>query len=144
MSGVFNAFQEGLYNRLISYAPLTALLGGTKVYDHVPQGTDAPYVVIGEDTSIDFDTKTNNGWELTLTIHCWDFVKKGRKSVKNLMASIYEALHEKETSVSVAGYKLVLIRNEYAESFQDTTIDGGADDYYHGVLRFRAIITETI
>lgn len=142
MTAPFNALQAGIYTRLTGYSSLTTALGGSKVYDNVPQGTVAPYVVIGEDTSVDFDTKTGNGWEITLTLHCWDFLAKGRKSVKNLQSLIYDALHNQESNVTVTGFSLIMLRCEYNESFQDTTIDGGADNYYHGVMRFRAIISE--
>ena len=43
------------------------------INDHVPQGQDAPYVVIGDDTATDWDTKSKAGWEFTVTIHAWDF-----------------------------------------------------------------------
>lgn len=139
-----NALQVGIYNRLTGYAPLTSALGGAKIYDHVPQGADAPYVVIGDDTTIDSDTKTSNGWGITLTIHCWDFEVAGRKSVKTIMGHIYDALHNSEANITVSGFTLVYLQQEYSENFQDITIEGANDHYYHGVQRFRALITETI
>lgn len=138
-----NALQAGIYTRLTGYAALTALIGANKVFDHVPQGTAAPYVVIGDDTTIDFDTKSNNGWEVTLTIHCWDFEKAGSKSVKAIMSEIYDALHHAESSITVTSFSLVEIFQEFSQSFQDTTIEGANDHYYHGVQRFRALITDT-
>jgi len=41
----------------------------TPVYDDVPQGASFPYVVIGDDTSIPWDTDDSVGSESTLTIH---------------------------------------------------------------------------
>ena len=143
MSFPLNALQAGIYSRLTGYSALTTALGGSKVYDHVPQDTDAPFVVIGDDTAIDFDTKSNNGWEITLTIHCWDFEKAGRKSIKNIMGHIYDALHKSESNITVTGFSLIYMQQEYSESFQDTTIEGANDHYYHGVQRFRALITDT-
>lgn len=143
MAMPLNALQAGIYTRLTGYSALTSVLGGGKIYDHVPQGMDAPYVVIGEDTAIDADTKSNNGWEVTLTIHCWDFEKAGRKSIKTIMGHIYDALHNSEGDIAVSGFTLVYIRQEYADNFQDTTIEGANDHYYHGVQRFRALITDT-
>jgi hypothetical protein len=70
---MLNALQAGIYTRLVGYSALTTALGGSKVYDHVPQNTSAPYVLIGEDTIVEADTKTSNGWDCTLTIHVWEF-----------------------------------------------------------------------
>lgn len=135
-----NALQAGVYSRLIGYAALTAALGGSKVYDHIPQNTAAPYVRIGEDTLSEFDTKTNNGWNCTLTIHVWDYEKGGRKSIKTLMGHIYDALHKQESSVTVSGFTLVMLICEFQETFQETAPEGASDHYYHGVMRFRALI----
>jgi len=142
MASPLNAIQAGIYTRLTGYTALTTVLGGSKVYDHVPQGTAAPYVVIGEDTAVEFDTKTSNGWETTLTIHCWDFEAAGRKSVKTIMGHIYDALHKNEANITATGFSVVYCYCEYQESFQDTTVEGALDHYYHGVLRFRVYITE--
>ncbi len=142
MAMPLNALQAGIYSRLTGYAALTSAIGTNKVFDHIPQREAAPYVVIGDDTSIDFDTKTSNGWEVTLTIHCWDFEKAGRKSVKAIMGHIYDALHKSETNITVSGFKLVMIYCEFQQTFQETAIEGANDHYYHGVQRFRAIIHE--
>jgi hypothetical protein len=144
MTQPLNAFQAGLYARLTGYTALTTALGGAFVYDHVPQDTDAPYVMIGDDTCNERDTKTYNGWELTITIHCWNFEVAGRKSVKTLMGHIYDALHKNESSITVTGFTLVDIYCEYQDTFQEEAgVEGAGDHYYHGVQRFRAVISET-
>lgn len=135
-----NALQAGIYTRLIGYSALTTLLGGQKVYDHVPQGVASPYVVIGADTMIDGSSKTNSKWECTVTIHAWDFEKAGRKSVKAILSAIYDALHQQESSITVTGFTLVNFRFEFEETYQETAIEGDVDRYYHGVQRYRAFI----
>lgn len=142
MAAPLNAFQVGIFNRLTGYSALTTELGGAKVYDHVPQGTAAPYVLIGDDTLIESDTKTGNGWELTITVHTWDFLRAGRKTVKEIMEHIYDALHKQETNVTVSGFSLTYLHCEYQETFQERA-EGATDMYYHGVQRFRALITDT-
>jgi hypothetical protein len=147
MSDPLWELQKGIYGRLTDFTALAAAVGtddddNVKIYDHVPQGQEAPYVVIGDDTAIDFDTKTHNGWEVTLTIHCWDFEVAGRKSVKTLMKHIYEALHNCENAVVVAGVSLIFLRCEFQHTYQEQAIEGAGDHYYHGVQRFRALITE--
>ena len=134
-----NALQAGIYARLTSYAPLTALVG-QNVFDFVPGEAQPPFVKIGDDTAVDWSTMTNNGWQATLTIHCWDFEKAGRKSVKAIMSAIYDALHRQEASITVSGFSLVLLQSEFETSFQDTSEVGQADHFYHGVQRFRALI----
>ena len=136
-----NALQAGIYTRLNNYSALTAVIGANKVFDHVPQGTVAPYVMIGDDTAIDWDTKSKFGWEFTLTIHVWDFEKKGRKSVKTLLGHVFDALHQQEANVTVSGFTLVTLRREFQQTFQETGIEGQNDSYYHGVARYRAVVT---
>lgn len=136
-----NALQAGIYGRLAAYAPLTAVLGGAKIYDHVPQSIEAPYIYIGEDTSAEYDTKSSNGWQMTCIIHVWDFERAGSKSIKTIMGHVYDALHKQEANITVAGFSLVTLVCEFAETFQETAIEGNSDHYYHGVMRFRAYIT---
>ena len=78
--------------------------------------------------------------QATLTIHCWDFEKAGRKSVKAIMSAIYDALHRQEASITVAGFGLTDIHFEFETTFQDTSEVGQSDHFYHGVQRFRALI----
>jgi hypothetical protein len=140
MASPGNALQKGLYDRLIGYSALTTALGGNKVYDHVPQETDAPYVIIGADTLLDASSKSNNKWEATVTIHAWDFEKAGRKSVKTLLSNLYDALHQQESNITLTGFTLVQIRFDFEETYQETAVEGANDHYYHGVQRYRAFI----
>lgn len=141
MPGPDNALQAAVYRRLTTYAPLTAALGGPKVYDYVAPALAAPYVVIGDDTLAAWDTKTDLGWDCTLTVHVWDFEKAGRKSVKALLGHVYDALHRAEPSLAVTGYLLTEIRwDGFQTTFQETAIEGENDHYYHGVARYRALV----
>lgn len=135
-----NALQAAIFARLTGYAPLTTALGGSKVYDNVPQGTAGPYVVIGDDTLAEWDTKSRSGWDCTLTLHCWDFARAGRKSVKTLLSLIHDALHRQESSITVAGFSLVILQREFQQTFQETA-EGDTAAYYHGVARYRAYLT---
>lgn len=141
MASPDNALQAGLYARLSGYAALTALIGGNKVYDFVPESAQPPYVVIGDDTATDWDTKSKHGWEFTVTVHCWDFERAGRKSVKAILGAIFDALHQQEANVTVTGYALVQIRREFQQTFQETAVEGASDRFWHGVARYRAVVT---
>lgn len=134
-----NALQAAVYARLTGYAPLAALVGAS-VFDFVPGEAQPPYVLIGDDTAIDWSTKTVNGWQATLTVHCWDYEKAGRKSVKAIMSAVYDALHRQEDGVTVAGFNLIMLQSEFETTFQDASEVGESDHYYHGVQRFRALI----
>lgn len=134
MSLAANALQAAIYARLVSQ------LGPVPVYDHVPQDSAFPYVMIGADTAIPWDTKTTDGQEFTCTIHAWDALKAGRKSVKTIMQDVYTALHHQQANLAVAGFTLILIRCEYTETIQETAEEGSPDHYYHGIMRFRALV----
>lgn len=116
--------QAAIFTRLSSV--------GTPVYDHVPQDTPFPYIVIGDDTSTAWDTDNSIGSESTLTIHVWSR-QRGRKEVKEIMADIYASLHRHD--VSISGGVLVECAAEFQESFLDP--DGITR---HGVIRFRLIV----
>ena len=103
----------------------------TPVYDHVPQGSAYPYINIGEDTALQWDTDDSTGSESTLTIHTWSR-QYGRRETKQIMRQIYNALHRAE--LDIAGGLFVTCEWEFAESFVDP--DGVTR---HGVMRFRIL-----
>ena len=43
----------------------------TGVFDDVPENTEYPYIVVGEETSVDNATKDLDGREYTIVIHVW-------------------------------------------------------------------------
>jgi hypothetical protein len=140
-----SAIQKAIFDQLMADAPLKALLAKnvtdkTKaaIYDAVPEPKDAgsdlpfPYVTIGDDTMLDWDTDTSVGKEATITIHSWSRYR-GRLQVKDIQGAIYDALHLSQLIVD--GYDTVLCLSEYSESILDP--DGLTR---HGVQRFRLII----
>lgn len=133
MSLAINALQAAIYTRLNSQ------LGGTPVYDFVPQGSGYPFVVIGESTALNWDTKTIEGQEFTVTIHAFDKAA-GKKSVQTIMQSVYTALHRQEANITVSGYTLVLIECDFHQAFQDPSPEGDTDHYFHGIQRYRCIV----
>lgn len=127
---------------MTGYSSLTTVLGGQYIYDHVPQNTPSPYVRIGEFLFTADDTKTANGWNCTFSVHSWTFEAAGTKAVQTIMGHVYDALHKQESNVTVTGFSLIELHCEFTEAFPEQA-EGASDKYYHGVQRFRALITDT-
>lgn len=120
------ALQQAVFDRLSTYPDIPT------VYDNVPVDAAFPYVVIGEDTHIPFDTDDSLGSESTLTLHTWSRYR-GKKECKEIQALIYDALTRQ--SLVLDGFSLVTIEFEYSECLLDP--DGITR---HAVSRFRALI----
>ena len=116
------------------YSRLTSQLSET-VYDDVPQDPTFPFVVIGDDTGIPFDTDDTTGTESTLTIHVWSRYD-GRSEVKGIMSDIYDALNRH--SLSVTGANTIDCLYEFGETMLDPDMETR-----HGVMRFRLTVTNT-
>lgn len=132
------AIQQAVYDRLRTYAPLADVLaqhidiGGPAVYDDVPQNAKFPYVSIGDDTLIEWDTDTELGAEATITLHVWSR-ERGRRETKLIQGLLYDALHR--YPLPVPGMHVIDCVWEMSESFLDP--DGHTR---HGVSRFRIIL----
>lgn len=124
-----SGLQAAVYAKLNAVGALTG-----KVFDHVPQGTAKPYVVLGDWTGNEFDTDDTNGVEPTLTIHVWSD-KRGMKEIQELMDAVRGALHDQ--SYTVADETVVLAFFEFFQTMVET--DGLTR---HGVQRFRFIMQE--
>ncbi len=130
------ALQQAIFTALDN-ATINDVSGNsiTGVFDDVPENTAYPYVVIGEETATNIDTKDKDAHEHTLTIHVWSQYR-GRKEIKNIMSSVYTTLHN--ASITVSGASLVNIRHEFENTL--TEADGITR---HGVMRFRAVVFDS-
>jgi len=127
------AIQEALYTRLDDDSTLGGLITG--VYDAVPDDTSLPVVVIGVGSSIDDATKTLDAREYTLNVDVWSDYR-GLKETKNIVKQVYSLLHE--YALSVSGASLVDLRCEFTTELLEN--DGITR---HGVMRFRAFVTDS-
>jgi hypothetical protein len=118
--------QKAIYDRLNSVAL------GVPVYDAVPQGKDFPFVVIGDDLVIDYDTDDSRGFQVTASIHSYSN-HRGTYQTKLMQSSIYDLLHRAE--LPVLGYNLI-------DSFctYQTTISESDGVVRHGVMRFNFLL----
>ena len=125
---VFSALNSG---NITDYDS-TAITG---VFDDVPQGTAYPYIVVGEETAIDVSSKDRDIFEHTLTVHVWSQYR-GRRDIKVIMKQVHDILHD--SSLTVSGGSMVNMRQE----FQTTLLEGDGITR-HGVIRFRAVVSDT-
>jgi len=122
------------------------------VYDAVPQNASFPYVTIGDDTAVDWSTKTTVGMEVTATIHSWSRYN-GRKEVRETMQAVMRLLgldHVPDPSgvfpltfplrfrqQVIGTYRIVQHGLEFSQVLEES--DGITR---HGVQRFRFRIEE--
>lgn len=104
------------------------------VFDHTPQDSPYPYVVIGDDTSVPWDTDDSLGTEATVTVHVWSRYR-GRAEVKELLEHIYDALHRQD--IAIAGVDVI----ESIAEFQQTIVESDGLTR-HGIIRFRLTVDE--
>jgi hypothetical protein len=125
------AIQTAVFNKLNTALSVSVYSNG-----NVPDNTEARYVVIGDDTHIEWDTDGTTGFESTITVHSWDndSVSRGMKAIKELMGAIYTALHRQ--SLTITGYQFTGCDFEFSETFIEA--DGVTR---HGVQRFRIYTT---
>lgn len=129
--------QGAIYQRLIDYTPLASRV--TAVYDDVPEDKEFPYIVIGDDTAVPFDTDTSLGSEATITIHTWSRYP-GKREVKEIQGALYDALVRYPLEVS--GAVTLDLMPDYQSVLLET--GGRAEDgeTRHGISRFRLLISD--
>lgn len=133
--------QKTVFDRLSAVSAVTSLLaaGAASIFDYVKQDSVFPYIVIGEHTGIMDGDKVKTGQDCTVTIHV--FTKgRGRKETQTIMKAVVEALDRQESTMTAAGFEIVLCNFEFSDIFIDTEDD--SNFYPHGVLRFRFLMRE--
>ncbi len=135
MSSSALELQRSLYQLLRSDATLTAVLGGSRVYDDVPQRAELPYVTFGQSLVRDWSTGSEPGHEHVVTLHVWSRAP-GRKKVHEIVEVLVALLHEQQPELDT--HRIVNLRHELSEARRDT--DG---ETYHGIIRYR-VVTEPI
>jgi hypothetical protein len=117
------------------YVALNGVVSGG-VYNAVPAGAAAPYVVIGETTEAPWDTMTDEGSQETITLHLWSKYD-GHLEVNNLMAEVDDVLHN--AILSLTGATMVNMQREFKGTFSEQ--DGGVL-WMRGEMRFRVWISQ--
>jgi len=123
--------QQAVYGALSGNAPLAALLGGPRVYDEVPHAAAYPFVTMGQTSSSDFGTATEDGEEHILSLHVWS-AAGGRGEAQVLMGAVRDILHN--AALTLSGHTLVNLRQQFADIRREA--DGIT---IHGLVRYRAV-----
>lgn len=123
--------QKAIYQALAADAALTALLGGAKVYDAVPQSAKFPYVALGRASMRDWSTGTEEGREHSIVLDVWSRAA-GTREAQEIVAAIEDALAG--VPLALAGHHLVNLRFDAAEFRRE-----GNGETVHGLVRFRAV-----
>lgn len=126
------ALQQAVFSALSGDAGVQALVGNpARVFDHVPENTEFPYVTVGEATAVDGSTMAKDGQRHTITLHVWSRAR-GRKETKQVLAAIHDVLHK--GALTIAGHVHAGTVFEFTDTFLDP--DGLT---YHGVARYRTV-----
>lgn len=132
MADVSIELAAAIYTALAAHAGLATELGGAgRIYDNAPAGAATPYVVIGEETAVDYSGSAVDGMEHTVTIHTFT-EQQGRLGCLKLQKQIRACLHD--AALTLAAGTCANIRQEMRETMRDP--DGVS---WHGVQRFRAV-----
>lgn len=128
-SAVF--LRAAIRGALAADAPLTALLGGGKIYDEPPRAAELPYVTLGQDVISDASTATETSDEHALTLHVWSR-QGGHKQAHLIASAILEALAD--APLDLDEHRLANLRFIVADVRRE-----GDGRTYHGIVRLRAL-----
>jgi hypothetical protein len=119
--------QTAVYTKLTGDAELTALVSG--VFDEVPEGTEYPYVVLGDIMETPSEASEQTGTNTTATIHVWS-KQRGNKQTADLLRHVDRVLHREPLTVD--GFTNVSVTNTFLHILRDPD-----PAIRHGVARFR-------
>jgi len=132
------ALQKAVYERLANDTELTALIGTGKVFDYVPDGTTAPFVVIGDDgdgetLNFQFTDLEEDVHELTMTFHTFTEAPRGRLAVKQILSRLHDLLIAEV--ILLEEFVLITVDFVAAQVLRDED-----SLTYHGVFRCRCVV----
>ena len=125
------AVYAAAYQALAADTDLNAELGGSRLFDRVPQRARPPYVVLGDARSDDWSTATEDGEAIIFFVHIW--TRSGhRRDNHSLQAHVKRVLIA--DGLTVEDHHLVALRYQFSDTRRDRL-----HGYLHAVLRFRAV-----
>ena len=112
------------------------------VFDLAPPGTAYPYVLIGDDVDIPFDSHSTPGTSTDLTIDVWT-KSEGRKDCKGIARAV-DGLIDRvgdPPSFSVTGYSTVILRRLETRTLRDESPEGNV--LHRAITRYNLMLNET-
>ena len=127
--------QTIIYTTLDGDSTLDGIVGNNKIFDNVPQDTDYPYVVIGNESAANIGTKSLDGNNYNIDIEVWSQYR-GKKQIKEAMERIYNLFNNGSYSVSGADMVVSQVRNV-------VTLVESDGITRHGVISLSVIVYDT-
>ncbi len=126
--------QRTIYTLLSGDAALIALIGSGKVFDHVPDNTAYPYVVLHITPWNDRGSHNTEGFETEFQITTWYRAPgRGDLKVQDIQARIDTLLHT--VDISISGWNTLVLRRTFVDILTD---DDGVTK--QGIQRFKLLI----
>lgn len=110
-----------------------ATAAGPRVYDGVPKSATYPYVVIGEEQSVDEGDQCHDLFEVFDDIHVWSQKQGSLVEAKQIAEEVRKTLTDNE--LSVEGYALIELTFQNGRVLRDP--DGSTA---HAVMTFRLLL----
>jgi hypothetical protein len=106
------AVRHAIRGALLADATLIARLGGSRIFDEVPEKIGHPYVVFGDERVRDWSTSSDTGSAHTLNVEIWSRHRGLHECLE--IAALVEAVLEQ--ALPVPGFNLVQLRVETIET----------------------------
>lgn len=123
-------FQKLIAEKLLQDETLNRFIN-KRVYDMVPPNPIFPYIVLGQDTSKAWNSKTNLGSDIVFVLHIFTR-DKGRRELKNIMNNVHEILTKEE--ICLESHFLIQLYPEFMQSYIESD-----QMTCHGVIRLHAL-----
>jgi hypothetical protein len=127
--------QEAMRERLLSHAPLIALLQGAHVFDEAPRGAHAPYVAFAAIETRDWSVMEAKAHEHFVSIEVATR-ERSRAQAQDIMGEIDAALDR--APLVLSGHALINLSAVFA-----TVSRIRGSEHFGGLIRFRAV-TEAV
>jgi len=134
MGSPMGPIQTAIYALLNADGTLGAMIEG--VFDEVLEGTNKPYVVIGEAYETAENSHDRKGRRTVITIHVWSD-HQGFSEVNTIGNRIIDLLDH--TSLTVSGWTQIATRLDFSQTIRDPD-----PDIRHLPIRFEVTTEETI
>lgn len=130
--------QIAVYTQLNSDAALTTLLGGAnRIYDHVPDNTNYPYITLNIVPFTDRGSYTTEGVAVEFQVSIWvRGTGLGAKQLQALQKRVDELIHE--ANLSISGWNIITIRR----SLIDQQVEND-NVTRQGIQRFTLLLGES-